>query len=158
MTPATELDKAIISSTYYCISNALTQMQTMTRAFKSLRLDTEFTSEEKKKIKHDLEFTSRAIQYLGRAQRAYQECIKALDLINAEFDERVNPESYDLHLATANEILAITYLYMHKADNDPQTEAQIHKFLLDVGKPTGEEFQQIYTALMNKARRMEGQS
>lgn len=150
-----ELDAAIISLTFYDILNAQLLMQTMTRAVDSLMLDTELTREQKNVLKRDAGFTSKAIYFLSQAGDAYRRCLKALDQLGAELDTYVNPKTYDLAMASANTLTAISLLYMHKTDNDPETETKIHKFLLDVGKPTAPEFVQVYRSLMIRARKME---
>jgi len=154
MIERTELDECVISGTWYDISNALTAMQSICGAFRGLHLGESLTKEQKYKIRHDLEFSHRAVQYLQRAKTCYQDCIKALEQVLAEFDQRVDAKNYDMQQANAYEILAVKYMYRAKTNHNPEVMAEVHKFLLDVGGPADEEFTVIYKALMAKSRAM----
>ena len=127
------IDQTLVDLAYLEIKEATYIFDVLSDTAKNLALDQEYTPEVKKKLKKDLNFTSKAVQYLTRAQEGYKTMMKSLEQVEAELDKRVkSTEYYELGIANmlqklAYDVIIMTLIYEND-DNDRKITNYLKKY------------------------------
>lgn len=146
------VDDLIVNLCYYFISGALILMQTLFYAARSVKLGgDDYTPEQKRALKEELDFTSKSIQALTNAQKAYKDCIRNLEIVARVYDLHLIQGSFDAGSANTNALLAHSLMYFHKADLDPEADDALQNYQLEYGE-TDEGVKKAYDALMKKCQ------
>lgn len=124
------IDQALIDLAYLEIKEATYIFDVLSDTAKNLALDEEYTPEVKKKLKNDLNFTSKAVQYLTRAQEGYKTMMKSLEQVEAELDKRVkSAEYYEMGIANMLQKLQYDVVIMTLLDDNEENDRKITNYL-----------------------------
>lgn len=124
------IDQTLIDLAYLEIKEATYIFDVLSDTAKNLALDEEYTPEVKKKLKNDLNFTSKAVQYLTRAQEGYKTMMKSLEQVEAELDKRVkSAEYYEMGIANMLQKLQYDVVIMTLLDDNEENDRKITNYL-----------------------------
>lgn len=148
----TSIDDTIINLPYLQITGATYLMETLTRTARNLALDQELTAEQKRNLKNDAGFTSKAVLYLGRAKEGYNMMMKSLDVVEQELNKRVKPKYFDLGLVNMLDLLKMELIYLTLAAEKDGNSEKIQNYLKKYSWP--EDLQQCIRHLDNMIGRI----
>lgn len=149
------LDDQIVNMTYYSITMAQICANTLIKAVRQLRLDSELDKEQKMALKRDLEWTQSAVMALDQAGKHYRWMVKCLDSIDLGFTKKIHDGLYDEANGNANELLALDIMYLAQTDMDPETTNKILHFMTEVKEPD-KDTAQLYMRLLQRANKIRG--
>lgn len=123
------IDDTVINLSYLYVMGASYLMGVLTSAVKNLKLDEDFTKEQKRCLRTDGHFTWKAVQYLSRAQDDFKALMRDLDIVESELNKRVKPELYNYGVANMLDLLSVDLTYLTLCCDNNVNSKKVHTYL-----------------------------
>lgn len=144
------VDDTIINLSYLYVMGAAYMLQVLTESVKTLKLNEDFTKEQKRALRRDGDFTWRAVQYLCKAQDDYKALMRDLDIVESELNKRVKPELYNYGVANMLDLLSADLVYMTLCCENDVNNRKVHNYLQKYSWP--DDLRKAYDMLQRRAK------
>ena len=144
------VDDTIINLSYLYVMGAAYMLQVLTLSVKTLKLNENFTKEQKRTLRRDGDFTWRAVQYLCKAQDDYKALMRDLDIVESELNKRVKPELYNYGVANMLDLLSADLVYMTLCCENDVNNRKVHNYLQKYSWP--DDLRKAYDMLQRRAK------
>lgn len=144
------VDDTIINLSYLYVMGAAYMLQVLTESVKTLKLNENFTKEQKRTLRRDGDFTWKAVQYLCKAQDDYKALMRDLDIVESELNKRVKPELYNYGVANMLDLLSADLVYMTLCCENDVNNRKVHNYLQKYSWP--DDLRKAYDMLQRRAK------
>lgn len=144
------VDDTVINLSYLYVMGASYLMQVMTDSVQSLKLNENFTKEQKRTLRTDGHFTWKATQYLCKAQDDFKALMRDLDIVESELNKRIKPELYNYGVANMLDLMSADMVYMTLCCENDVNNKKVHQYLQKFSWP--DDLKRAYDLLQARSK------